>query len=142
MLDSFSFVKLQAKVCSFSRKRTPTQLFFFDLCETFQKRYFVYCDILIMDLRGELQSMNPPINYKGLRFIKNQRGGDQYFLLNIGGASRRKRERKHCFSFKLWNLCSFLTLSFMFIFLLTPFDTSDCCYFESNLSLVLLIKVS
>ena len=30
----------------------------------------------------------------------------------------------------------------MFIFLLTLLDTSDCYYFESNLSLVLLIKVS
>ena len=29
----------------------------------------------------------------------------------------------------------------MFIFLLTPFDTLDCYYFESNLSLVSLIKV-
>ena len=28
----------------------------------------------------------------------------------------------------------------MFVFLLTPFDTWDCYYFESNLRLVLLIK--
>ena len=34
------------------------------------------------------------------------------------------------------------SLSFrMFIFILTPFDTSDCYYFGLNLSLVLLIKV-
>ena len=29
----------------------------------------------------------------------------------------------------------------MFIFLLTPFDTCDCYYFESHFSLVLLIKM-
>ena len=29
----------------------------------------------------------------------------------------------------------------MLIFVLTPFDTSDCDYFELNLSLVLLTKI-
>ena len=40
------------------------------------------------------------------------------------------------------NNATFLTsVSFMFIFVSTPFDNWDSYYFESNLSLVLLIKV-
>ena len=34
-----------------------------------------------------------------------------------------------------------LSFMFIFFFFFTPFDTKDCNYFESNLSLVLLIKV-
>ena len=42
----------------------------------------------------------------------------------------------------LQNNATFLTsVSFMFIFVSTPFDNWDSYYFESNLSLVLLIKV-
>ena len=46
-----------------------------------------------------------------------------------------------CFSLVMWKFCSNSALVFMFIFLLTPFETWDCYYFESNVSLVLLIKV-
>ena len=53
---------------------------------------------------------------------------------------------RHCFTLVMYGFCSnnalySAGLSFMFIFLLTPFDTKDC-YFQSNLSLVLLIKVT
>ena len=54
---------------------------------------------------------------------------------------------KHCFSLIRYGFCSSnalysASLPFrMFIFLLTPFDTSDCYYFKINLSQVLLVKV-
>ena len=54
---------------------------------------------------------------------------------------------KHCFSLIIDGFCSSNAfnssrLSFrMFVFLLAPFDTKDCYFFESSLSLVLLIKV-
>ena len=83
-----------------------------------------YIAILIMDLRSELQSMNPPRNYRGLRFLKNQRRGDQYFLLNIRGAFRRKREPKHCFSLVNYGIYAlslvFHLCLFFFWLLLTP----------------------
>ena len=40
-----------------------------------------------------------------------------------------------------WNNVLYITI-LSFIFFLTAFDTKGCYYFESNLSLVLLIKVS
>ena len=56
---------------------------------------------------------------------------------------------KYCFSLVTfhWDFCGSnalcsARLSFnMFIFLLTSFNTWDCHYFKSNLSLVLLVKV-
>ena len=54
-------------------------------------------------------------------------------------------ESTHCFLLVMygfcWNNVLYITI-LSFIFLLTAFDTKGCYYFESNLSLVLLIKVS
>ena len=53
----------------------------------------------------------------------------------------------HCFSLMMYRFCSSnalyaASLSFtMFIFLLNPYNTRDCYYFESNLSLVWHMKV-
>ena len=86
--------------------------------------------------------------------------GDQDFLVKIGSSpfrgwgwglsiegGGRGGEGKHCFlliMYRFWssNALYSASLSFrMFIFLLTPFDTSGCYYFGLNLSQVLLIKV-
>ena len=53
---------------------------------------------------------------------------------------------KHCFSLVIYGLCNnnalySASVSFMFIFFLTSFDTTDCYYFKSILRLVLLIEM-
>ena len=55
------------------------------------------------------------------------------------GLSIKGRDR-HCLSLVM--LYSLLSKSFMYnVYFLTPFDTCDCFYFESNLSLVFFIEV-
>ena len=95
-----------------------------------------------------LHSVNPCLIYReGLRFLKN--------YSNESSRSERKihREReeihvgsKHCFSLVMYGHCGnkalySASLSLMFIFLLTPFDTRDCYSFKSNVRLVLHIKM-
>ena len=71
-------------------------------------------------------------------------GGEDFLIKNVffffGGGG------KHCFLL-MYGFCSSNALYSarllfrMFVFILTPFDTSDCYYVGLNLSLVLLIKV-
>ena len=69
------------------------------------------------------------------------------WVLRAGGGGGLSTRGKHCFSLEVYGFCNNIalysaSLSFvMFIFLLTPFDTKGSYYSESNLCLVLLIKV-
>ena len=105
-----------------------------------------------------LHSVNPCLIYRRkLRFLKNHRNGSSRSLykieegevIHIAEVVYRTWERegggKHCFSLVTNGLCNnnalySASLSFMFILFLTPFDTTNCYYFKSNLRLVLLIK--
>ena len=83
-----------------------------------------------------------------LRFLKNHRNGSSNSLYKIDGRSNlyRRGGGQHCFSLVIFGHCGnnalySASLSFMFILLLTPFDTEDCYYFKSNLRVVLLVKM-
>ena len=103
--------------------------------------------------------MNPCLIYRRkLKFLKNHRNGSSRSLykieegevIHIAEVVYRTWERegggKHCFSLVTNGLCNnnalySKSLSFMFIFLLTSFDTIDRYYFKSILRLVLLMKM-
>ena len=74
-----------------------------------------------------------PLICRGLRFLENHRRGEsRYYCKN-------ESLGKYCFPLMMYGFCSnnalySASLSFtIFIFILNPFNTWDCNYFESNL---------
>ena len=88
----------------------------------------------------------PRFIYRGLRLKNHRRRRIKIFCKNWALSIKVGRV-KHCLSLIMYGFCNSKTLYWaslpfgMFIFFLTPFDTWDCYYFKSNLSLALLIKV-
>ena len=79
-----------------------------------------------------LHSVNPCLIYReGLRFLKNHRNESSRFERKIHGEREETHVgSKHCFSFVMYGHCDnnalySASLSLMFIFLLTLFDTSE-----------------
>ena len=79
-------------------------------------------------------------------FWKIIEGGHQDFLIEMEGVSIEGGQ-KHCFLLMVYGFCSnnalysaILSVT-MFIFLLNPFNTWDCYYFETNINLMCHIKV-
>ena len=78
-----------------------------------------------------MHSVNFPFFYREFRILKNHGRGDQGFLVKIGDYLYRglsTEGNKHRFLLVMYGFCSNNTLysaglSFMFTFLLTPFNT-------------------